>query len=81
MKRSAFLIGHKRIRQAGATLNSANLVDQEDLDDDENDPGLLITELKRPSEIVIADDANSKMLFASSIFVAPAEDLLEQQRE
>jgi len=64
MKRSPFLLGYKRIRQAkSATINSANLVDQEDLDDDENDPGLLITELKRPSEIVIGDGEHCNYSF------------------
>lgn len=69
MKRSAFLLGSKRVKQT----TKSDIKDEEE--DDE--PGMLVHALKRPSEVVIVDDANSHMLFASSLFFAPHEDLLE----
>ncbi|KAJ6495551.1 hypothetical protein C8R47DRAFT_1213045 [Mycena vitilis] len=45
-----------------------------DLDDDEKD---LQYDLKRPSEIVIADDNNALQNFGDSLFTAPQEDILE----
>lgn len=34
-------------------------------------------DLKRPDQIVIADDSNSLQLFGDKLFVAPQEDMLE----
>ena len=34
-------------------------------------------DLRKPSEIVIADDTNAYQLFGDSIFAAPQEDILE----
>ncbi|EPQ29355.1 uncharacterized protein PFL1_03110 [Pseudozyma flocculosa PF-1] len=90
MKRSPFLLGSKRITQAPASTSVKaggskvpNLmdVDDEEAGDDEDegdDPGTLVYALRRPSEVVIVDDANSHMLFGSSVFFAPHEDLLQE---
>ncbi|PWN54178.1 hypothetical protein IE53DRAFT_392097 [Violaceomyces palustris] len=81
MKRSPFLLGSKRINQKKMSEASAgkvvNIMDEDD-DEEMEDAGSLIYDLKRPAEIVIVDDANSHMLFASSVFFAPHEDLLQE---
>ncbi|KAN0064579.1 hypothetical protein ACQY0O_002207 [Thecaphora frezii] len=81
MKRSPFLLGSKRITQVKpptAGGKAPNLMD-DDIDEDETDEtGTLVYALRRPSEIVIVDDANSHMLFGSSVFFAPHEDLLQE---
>ncbi len=79
MKRSSFLLASKRMPAAKESTKQVSLLD----DDDEldSDAGLLVFDLKRPSEIVIVDDATSHLMFASSVFFAPHEDLLEQSRE
>ncbi|KAJ7497138.1 hypothetical protein FB451DRAFT_1210268 [Mycena latifolia] len=46
-----------------------------DLDDDERD---LQYDLKRPDQIVIADDNNALQNFGDSLFTAPQEDILEE---
>lgn len=45
-----------------------------DLDDDDWD---LRYDLRKPLEIVIADDTNAYQLFGDSIWTAPQEDTLE----
>ncbi|PWN24508.1 hypothetical protein BDZ90DRAFT_244782 [Jaminaea rosea] len=83
MKASAFLLGSKRVQNGasnggggggGATKNLLEKEDEEDADDS----GMLVHSLRRPAEIVIVDDANAGMIFGSSLFFAPHEDLLEQ---
>lgn len=87
MKQSAFLLGSKRVKNGGPAsaappkTTGQSLLDEDidDLDGDaEEDAGMLVHALKRPAEIVIVDDANAGMIFGSSLFFAPHEDLLEQ---
>lgn len=89
MKDSAFLLGSKRVKNGGPTSGNApeagrkatekSLLDDEHGDEDEGeDAGMLVHSLKRPSDVVIFDDANAGMIFGSSLFSAPHEDLLEQ---
>jgi Protein of unknown function (DUF3684) len=47
-----------------------------DIDEDEWD---MQYDLKKPDQIIIADDRNLYHLFGESIFTAPQEDLLEGQ--
>lgn len=87
MTRSAFLLGSKRISESktgasGSGQKAGHLLDQ-DQDDDKHDEeaddtGTLVYALRKPSDVVIVDDANSHMLFASSLFYAPHEDLLQE---
>ncbi|KAJ6497900.1 hypothetical protein C8R45DRAFT_984590 [Mycena sanguinolenta] len=63
MKKSKILLGTLR-----KTSSSG------DLDDDEND---LQYDLKRPDQIVIADDNNALQNFGDTLFTAPQEDILE----
>ena len=80
MKRSPFLLGSKRMPSAvKSESNKVSLIDDDD--DFDSDSGILVLDLKRPDEIVIVDDATSPLMFASSLFFAPHEDLLEQNRE
>ena len=80
MKRSPFLLGSKRMPSAvKSESNKVSLIDDDD--DFDSDSGILVLDLKRPDEIVIVDDATSHLMFASSLFFAPHEDLLEQNRE
>ncbi|CAO1635090.1 unnamed protein product [Sympodiomycopsis kandeliae] len=94
MKHSAFLLGSKRVKNEGpasaATLKTpksrpgaakdlltgADSSDEED--EDAEDAGMLVHSLKRPSEVVIVDDAHAGMIFGSRLFCAPHEDLLQQ---
>lgn len=83
MKRSKFALASKRISVAkqsqpnGKAGEIENLMDA-DLDEDDNDEqGVLIHDLKRPDEIVIVDDAASQMLFSEVVFAVPHEDLIE----
>ncbi|GAC95754.1 hypothetical protein PHSY_003330 [Pseudozyma hubeiensis SY62] len=83
MARSAFLLGSKRISESKAAeggQKTGHLLDQDDDEQDEeaDDAGTLVYALKKPSDVVIVDDANSHMLFASSLFYAPHEDLLQE---
>ena len=63
MKKSKILLGTLR-----KTSSSG------DLDDDEKD---LQYDLKRPDQIVIADDNNALQNFGDALFTAPQEDILE----
>lgn len=88
MKQSAFLLASKRVKDGGppsgnslsTKANTGTLLD--DTDDEENgdaeDAGILVHTLRRPIDIVIADDANAGMIFGANLFFAPHEDLLEQ---
>jgi hypothetical protein len=46
-------------------------------DDWDEEEWEIIYDLKRPSEIVIADDTNAYQAFGDSLFAAPQEDILE----
>lgn len=77
MKRSAFLLASKRISPATQSKGAPkNLMDDDD-EEDTDDAGMLVHDLRKPSEVVVVDDATSHMLFASHIFAVPHEDLLE----
>ena len=84
MARSAFLLGSKRIsenktKRSGAKMGHLlNDQDDDEQDEEADDTGTLVYALKKPSDVVIVDDANSHMLFASSLFYAPHEDLLQE---
>lgn len=69
MKRSPVLLGSQRKRQK---QNNSK-----DLDDDEWE---LQYDLKKPDQIIIADDSNTHQLFGESLFTAPQEDILEGER-
>ncbi len=81
MARSAFLLGSKRISEnsaKGSGAKTGHLLDDDDEDEESDDTGTLVYALKKPADVVIVDDANSHMLFASSLFYAPHEDLLQE---
>ena len=67
MKRSPILLGLQRKPKKQA--KSAD-----DWDEDEWD---IIYELKRPNEIIIADDTHAYQAFGDSLFTAPQEDIIE----
>ncbi|KAJ7594698.1 hypothetical protein C8J56DRAFT_927422 [Mycena floridula] len=67
MKKSAILLGSQR----KALNEKTSTVDPEEDDYD------LQYDLKRPDEIVIADDSIAYQFFGQSIFTAPQEDILE----
>lgn len=70
MKSSPILLGMRR-QKASKTLEkmSAAEWDEDGWED--------LHDLRRPSEIVIADDTNAYQLFGDVIFAAPQEDILE----
>ncbi|CAO1625305.1 unnamed protein product [Parajaminaea phylloscopi] len=83
MKQTAFLLASKRMKEGTASAAPSSktkslLDDDEEEDEEGEDAGMLVHSLKRPSDVVIADDANAGMIFGSSLFFAPHEDLLEQ---
>ena len=84
MKRASFMLASKRIAEGttsktvAATATKNKLIELDDDDEDEGEEqGVLVHDLKRPSEVVIVDDATSHMLFAAELFVAPHEDVIE----
>ncbi|SNX84781.1 uncharacterized protein MEPE_03490 [Melanopsichium pennsylvanicum] len=80
MARSPFLLGSKRISEGSSKAQRTGhlLDDDDDQDEESDDTGTLVYALKKPADVVIVDDANSHMLFASSLFYAPHEDLLQE---
>jgi Protein of unknown function (DUF3684) len=69
MKKSAILLGSRRqLVKAEAKGNTR------DIDDDDYD---LQYDLRKPDEIVIADDTYAHQAFGESLFAAPQEDILE----
>lgn len=79
MKRSAFMLGSKRI--AASSSSNKKLIEIDDEDDDGDEQGMLVHDLRKPGDIVIVDDATSHMLFATVLFVTPHEDLIEHLAE
>ena len=69
MKISPILLGMRRQKASKASSTSLTEWDEEGWED--------LHDLRKPSEIVIADDTNAYQLFGDSIFAAPQEDLLE----
>ena len=69
MRKSAILLGSQR--QPRKTDGKG---DTQDFDEDDFD---LQYDLRKPDEIVIADDTYSLQAFGESLFAAPQEDILE----
>jgi len=69
MKISPILLGFRRQRKPRKELNKAIDLDEEDWE--------LLHDLRKPLDIVIADDTNAYQMFGESIYTAPQEDLLE----
>ncbi|KAH7882874.1 hypothetical protein F5I97DRAFT_1930497 [Phlebopus sp. FC_14] len=69
MKISPILLGVRRQKSTKST--SEKLLEWDE------DGWELLHDLRKPRDIVIADDTNAYQLFGDSIFVAPQEDLLE----
>lgn len=71
MKMSPILLGMRRQKASKTFLDKTSLAewDEEGWED--------LHDLRKPSEIVVADDTNAYQLFSDSIFAAPQEDLLE----
>lgn len=71
MKRSAVLLGSRRVRKGkGGKVDSK-------IDPDEEEEWDLEYDLMRPDAIVVIDDTNAYQHFGDVIFAAPQEDLLE----
>ncbi|KZT22896.1 hypothetical protein NEOLEDRAFT_1137233 [Neolentinus lepideus HHB14362 ss-1] len=73
MKRSPILLGSRRVKKAALKTQDAALnpdIDEEDWEYE--------YDLRRPEQIVVADEINSYRLFGDSVFTAPQEDLLEE---
>jgi hypothetical protein len=71
MKRAPILLGSRRVRKAEGEKKGALVPDT----DEEN--WEFVYDLKRPDELIIADDTNEYGLFGDAIFCCPQEDLLE----
>ncbi|OAX38848.1 hypothetical protein K503DRAFT_131582 [Rhizopogon vinicolor AM-OR11-026] len=69
MKVSPILLGFRRQRKSRNESSKAL-----DLDEDNWE---LLHDLRKPLDIVIADDTNAYQMFGESIYTAPQEDLLE----
>lgn len=80
MKRSSFMLTSKRVN-VSSPLKTANgnsaVLDEHSEDEDAEEQGVLVHDLKRPDESVIVDDATSHMLFAAEVFSVPHEDAIE----
>lgn len=69
MKKSAVLLGSRR--------KPRKVDENADLDDFDADDENLQYDLRKPEEIVIADDTHAHQAFGDSFFTAPQEDILE----
>jgi hypothetical protein len=69
MKKAAILLGSRR--QLPKAEGKGKI---QEIDDDEYD---LQYDLRKPDEIVIADDTYAHQAFGESLFAAPQEDILE----
>ncbi|THU91523.1 hypothetical protein K435DRAFT_759191 [Dendrothele bispora CBS 962.96] len=69
LKKSPVLLGSQR-----KLLKNEKVAQGNDYDDEEWE---LQYDLKRPDQIIVADDANALQLFGNSLFCAPQEDILE----
>jgi hypothetical protein len=69
MKVSPILLGFRRQRKSRKESSKATDLDEEDWE--------LLHDLRKPLDIVIADDTNAYQMFGESIYTAPQEDLLE----
>lgn len=74
MKRSAILLGIKRVRKEKPDPKKEAIDDA--LDEEEWDSQY---DLLRPDQVVVADDTNAFQIFGDSVFSAPQEDILESK--
>ena len=70
LKRGNVLLGIQR-KPRQATSKEAELDDEDDWE--------LQYDLKRPDEIVVADDSIALQIFGDKLFTAPQEDILESE--
>jgi hypothetical protein len=73
MKKATILLASQRKRRQVIEKGQAPSADPDEDDWD------LQYDLRRPDQIVIADDTNGYQLFGDQIFSAPQEDLLESE--
>lgn len=69
MKRSAVLLGSQRKPRKKNSKDDEDDFEEEDVD--------LQYDLRKPDEIIIADDTHAHQAFGDSFFTAPQEDILE----
>lgn len=69
MKVSPILLGFRRQRRSRKESNKALDLDEDDWE--------LLYDLRKPLDVVIADDTNAYQMFGESIYAAPQEDLVE----
>lgn len=69
MKISPILLGFRRQRKSRKESNNALDLDEDDWE--------LLYDLRKPLDVVIADDTNAYQMFGESIYAAPQEDLVE----
>jgi hypothetical protein len=79
LRKAPVLLGLQRKLQSRASFDSheKRSLTQDHTDDDDDDAWEIQYDLKRPDQIVIADDNNMYQVFGDSIFTAPQEDILE----
>lgn len=69
MKVSPILLGFRRQRKSRKESNKSLDIDEDDWE--------LLYDLRKPLDVVIADDTNAYQMFGESIYTAPQEDLVE----
>jgi len=69
MKVSPILLGFRRQRKSRKESNKALDLDEDDWE--------LLYDLRKPLDVVIADDTNAYQMFGECIYTAPQEDLIE----
>ena len=75
MKRSAILLGSRRVRKNKPAFSKKQSDDSTgELEEEDWDYQF---DLLTPDKVVIADETNAYQLFGDTIFSAPQEDLLE----
>jgi hypothetical protein len=74
LRKAPVLLGLQRKLQSRATSDDKHSLAE---DDDDDDAWEVQYDLRRPDQIVIADDNNVYQIFGDSIFTAPQEDILE----
>jgi len=67
MKKAPILLG---LQRKARRQNKAG----DDWDEDEWD---IVYDLKKPNEIIVADDTHAYQAFGASLFTAPQEDIIE----
>ncbi|KAG2126877.1 uncharacterized protein EDB93DRAFT_1257371 [Suillus bovinus] len=72
MRVSPILLGFRRQRKSRKESNKALNLDEEDWE--------LLYDLRKPLDVVIADDINAYQMFGESIYTAPQEDLVESSK-